>query len=224
MLVVASPIEARAVVAGAGGGPEPQAWVLSALSPGLELLVTGIGKANAAGATARFAQPGDHDLILNIGIAGSLGQPAIGDVVIASASVFADEGLQSPDGFQDCAAMGFPLAGFPGSAVPVSSEAVQWCRSWLSSLSPVVAPVATVSTCSGENVLAAEVQRRTGAAAEGMEGAAVGLVGFRLGLPFAEIRVISNTTGDRPSQKWDMKVALARLTEVIGALAQAMRG
>jgi hypothetical protein len=58
-----------------------------------------------------------------------------------------------------------------------------------------------------------------------MEGAAVGLVAARFSdsfprraMPFAEMRVISNTTGDRGSQVWDMKQALVGLTELAGAV------
>jgi futalosine hydrolase len=68
------------------------------------------------------------------------------------------------------------------------------------------------------------VKARTGAVAEAMEGAAVGLVAHRLGIPFGEVRIISNTTGDRNLQRWDMKRALASLSEVIGLLAQHRRG
>jgi futalosine hydrolase len=54
-----------------------------------------------------------------------------------------------------------------------------------------------------------------------MEGAAVALAAVRLGLAFGELRVISNTTGDRARQQWDLKGALARLTDVIGRLRAA---
>jgi futalosine hydrolase len=78
---------------------------------------------------------------------------------------------------------------------------------------PHVQAIATVSTCSGTNALAREIVTRTGAEVEAMEGAAVGLVASRLGVGFAEVRVISNTTGDRGSQQWDLPGALAALRE-----------
>jgi nucleoside phosphorylase len=49
-----------------------------------------------------------------------------------------------------------------------------------------------------------------------MEGAAVALVAVRHALAFAELRVISNTTGRRAGQVWKLPEALARL----GALAR----
>jgi futalosine hydrolase len=141
----------------------------------------------------------------------------VGDVVAATACIFADEGVQTPERFMDCHAMGFPLGAFEGSAVPVDPRLLGVIRP----LAKAAGPVATVSTCSGQNALAATVRERTGALAEAMEGAAVGLVAHRLGAPFAELRVVSNTTGDRPGQTWDLKGALARLEAVVAVLATA---
>jgi futalosine hydrolase len=134
--------------------------------------------------------------------------------VAATSCVFADEGVETPDGFLDCAAMGFPLGPFPGSAVPVDAGLL----ARLAPLGDATGPIATVSTCSGTDARARWVRERTGALAESMEGAAIALVGVRLGVPAAELRVISNTTGDRAAQTWDMDGALHRLKNVIGRL------
>ena len=73
-----------------------------------------------------------------------------------------------------------------------------------------------------------EVARRTRAVAEAMEGAAVGFTARRLGLAtgsapaFAELRVISNTTGDRSRQVWDLPRALSRLEQLGSQLLAAL--
>ena len=220
LLVVAAPAEAKAVTAGLKSAV-PGPWDRYSVAPGLAMVVTGIGKANAAGATGRFAHPNDR--LLSIGVGGALSECYPGDVVIASTSVFADEGVQTPTGFLDCDALGFPLASFAGSAVPVSEQWTEQVATALGSLSPRRGPIATVSTCSGTDALAQQVRTRTGALAEGMEGAAIALIAHRLNLPFAEVRIISNTTGDRDRQTWDLPRALARLSDVIGLLAHALR-
>ena len=69
----------------------------------------------------------------------------------------------------------------------------------------------TVATCSGSDAAAAEVARRTGAIAEAMEGAAVVHAARRLATPAIELRAISNTTGDRAAQVWDLPSALQSL-------------
>jgi futalosine hydrolase len=80
---------------------------------------------------------------------------------------------------------------------------------------PIVSAIATVSTCSGTDAAATEIAHRTGAAAEAMEGAAVGLVAFRHKVAFAEVRVISNTTGDRSRQVWALEESLAELGKFV---------
>lgn len=223
-MVVAAPSEARAVRAGlearqaSDEAPVAAPWALCEPAPGYDLLLTGVGKTNAAAGVARLCDPQRHGAILNIGIGGSLpGGPALGSLVVATASVYADEGLQTPDGFTDCAALGFPLGPFAGSSVPADPGMLRV----LGRLADLAGLVATVSTCSGTDALARVVASRTGAVAEAMEGAAVGHVASRLGVPFIEVRAISNTTGDRPAQRWEIRQALSAMTRLIGQIRTA---
>lgn len=225
LLVIASPLEARAVLASIAPHVTDTAsfqWRAAPVAPHVELIVTGIGKANAAAATALALHQAPYRAILSLGIAGALPDSnlALGDAVVASSSIYADEGLLTPDGFQTCAAMGFPLGPFDGNAVDTNPAL-------LAPISPLVqhtGPIATVSTCSGTDALAQTVRRRTGAIAECMEGAAIAHVcavweaRHAVPRPFAEVRVISNTTGDRARQSWDMKRALTNLGETTRAI------
>lgn len=219
LLAVAAPAEARAVLRGLGASEAAagEPWTRHQIHECIDLVVTGIGKANAAGAVGRFADPARHDAILSLGVAGALPDSglSLGQSLGATACHFADEGLATPDGFLDCERMGFPLGGFSGSAVPVDAAVLGRLRS----LVDVAGPIATVSTCSGTGALAAQVRQRTSALAEAMEGAAVALVAHRLGIRVGELRIISNTTGDRSGQTWDLKGALAALERVTGRLA-----
>jgi futalosine hydrolase len=256
LLVVAAASEARAVLRGlmatdaAHGDLTP--WSVREVGLRTDLVLSGVGKANAAGAVAHAlaGTRGGYRAVINLGIAGALpaldGPAGEGSMpayrlpllawVLASRSTFADEGLVSPDGFQSLAEMGFPMIDEPvvapgcgGPSLGLSDAlarplggVVEARAGREGELGGVVAPVATVSTCSGTDALAAEVARRTGALAEGMEGAAAGLVCARLGVPFAELRVISNTTGERSRQRWDVRGALAGLSELSASVAQAM--
>ncbi len=182
-----------------------------------DLVLSGVGKANAAGAVARTLDPQRHGAAINLGVAGSLPgacPPPIGGLVVATASIFADDGVATPDGFVTQSELGFPPCDLPGMAIPGDDALVEAMRT----LGGAAARIATVSTCSGTDALAAEVARRTGAVAEAMEGAAAGLAARRVGVPFVEVRAISNTTGDRASQKWDMGGALERVLRVVGRL------
>ncbi len=225
LLVVAAEIELEAVLTGLAWTAEPWHEFESRveLGPKFDVVCTGIGKANAAAAVASAADPARHKSILNLGIAGSLPGSGLNlrELVIATESSFSDEGVQTPDGFVPCHEMGFPIGNFPGAAVLASQQVMRRLSVALRSLNPRTAPIATVSTCSGTNELARTIQDRTGAIAECMEGAAVGLAAQRAGIPFAEVRVISNTTGDRNSQVWDLKGSLSVLSRIIGLLSES---
>ncbi len=220
LIAVAAPAEARAVLAGLGADTAAAElpWRLHAAAPGFDVVVTGIGKANAAGAVGRVLDPQRHRAVVSMGVAGVLPGVTglgIGGVVVADTCVFADEGVetgQEGEGrFIDCAALGFPLGPPPvqGSGAVVAPDLVEELRAAVGECA--VGPVATVSTCSGTDALAQRTRRRTGALAEAMEGAAVALVGARVGVMAGEVRVISNTTGERGGQVWELKRALGVL-------------
>lgn len=116
----------------------------------------------------------------------------------------------SPEGFQDMTGLGFPLGDFEGNTVPVDPIMTVALDGLYRT-----GPIATVATCSGTDEAAQEVVRRTGAIAEAMEGAAVVHAARRLGLPAGELRAISNTTGDRNNQRWDLPRGLSVLGEAI---------
>ncbi len=225
LIVVAAPAEAAAICSGLrlsaspAAGPAPSNWPLTPITPNIDLLETGVGKVNAAAATALRADPQRHALILNLGIAGAL-RPLtalpLGSAVLATSSAYADEGVLTPTGFQSVPDMGFPLGPFTGTAIPAHPALL----AALSPLAHSAGPIATVSTCSGTDPLAAAIRDRSSAIAEAMEGAAIAHTLARLhpALPFAEMRIISNSTGDRPRQHWDIPLAFRKLAELTAAI------
>ncbi len=200
-------------------------------------------QAKAAGA-AGFQAP----LLVSIGIAGALPRPdglapevpvASGgarllDVILANRSCYGDEGIQTPERFFNCWEMGFALGPFTADGVAGDADgAALLPRLRAADWAARSGPVATVSTCSGTDALASAVALRTGAIAEAMEGAAVGhAVALRatarsnsnsVVARFAELRVISNTTGDRAKQVWQIKPALERLGHAAVVFVQQLR-
>jgi futalosine hydrolase len=184
-------------------------------------VITGVGKAPAAAAIAAVLSAGRHGGVLNLGIAGSLPVAQalpLCSPIVASAHTFADEGVAIPsadgvDSFLSLASMGFPPPGTSRDAVSCDTVWTEILRRHLPSAA--FGPIATVSTCSGVDSLARAVAARTGASAEAMEGAAMALASRNLDCRFAEVRTISNTTGDRSRQVWDLRGALSRLGSLL---------
>ena len=113
--------------------------------------------------------------------------------------------------------MGFSLGDFPGNQVPVDKELLQQLNQHMPT-----GRIATVATCSGSDLQAELIARRTSAIAEAMEGAAVVHAARRLGVPAIEIRTISNTTGDRQHQQWDLDGALHAMSRDIPSILKQL--
>ena len=163
---------------------------------------------------------GGFGAVLSAGVAGSLpdGGLALREAVVATSCVYAEEGLLAPDGFHDMTGLGFRLGDFEGNAVPVDGQLLEVIGARFRA-----GPIATVATCSGTDAAARAVVQRTGAIAEAMEGAAVVQAARRLGVAGIELRVISNTTGDRDRQQWDLPGALQALREAVRTALSLIR-
>ena len=185
------------------------------------VVVGGIGRTNAAVATTTtIHDEGPFDFVISAGVAGSLPDSglSIGDIVVASSCVYVEEGLITPDGFQDMKAMGFSLGDFSGNTVPVDSTLL----GRLGAIG-VTGSIATVATCSGTDEQAALVADRTCCLCEAMEGAAVVHAARLAGLLAIEIRAISNTTGNRDAQQWDLGLALDNLGTAVNTAISALQ-
>jgi futalosine hydrolase len=185
------------------------------------VVVGGIGRTNAAVATTTaIHDEGPFDFVISAGVAGSLPDSglSIGDIVVASSCFYVEEGLITPDGFQDMKAMGFSLGDFSGNTVPVDSTLL----GRLGAIG-VTGSIATVATCSGTDEQAALVADRTCCLCEAMEGAAVVHAARLAGLLAIEIRAISNTTGNRDAQQWDLGLALDNLGTAVNTAVSALQ-
>lgn len=221
LLAAASEKETRALLAGLGVPVDtPEPWH-AADAGRCVVLRTGVGKASACGAIAARFDPDRHAGVLCVGIAGALPGSWLepGDAVLADPSFFADEGVLTARGM-----IGLDAMGFGGDAPAVRPD--DRTRAALSPLVGATGPIATVSVCSGVDGWATGLAERTGAIAEAMEGAACALGARRIdpGARFAEIRVISNTTGNRERQRWELDRALERLGELAARAVGALGG
>lgn len=230
-LLLAPSTREAACVASACGAEAPSApWRPRPLADDFDLVQCGVGKANASAATTAAFSARTYGTVINLGIAGMYPGSGLdlGDVVAATRSVYADEGVRAPEGVQSIGSIGFPPRfdeSDGGMGVATDNDLLAALRDFADR----AGPIATVSTCSGTRESAVEVEARTGALCEAMEGAAIGITLANLSytgtisgrVRFAEIRVISNSTGDREQQVWDLDRAFARLSDVATRLLRA---
>ena len=196
----------------------------------LALLHSGVGKAGAAAATASLLESYRPEAVIVLGCGGAYVDRdlGIGDLALATEEVYGDEGVLTPEGFRDMEALGFPLVQRNGlrlfNRFPVDRD----LREKAESLLPAVAaeygrklaagPFVTVSTCSGTAARGREIAERTGGICENMEGAAAAQICHLNGVPFLEVRGISNLTEDRDLARWDLKSAAKMAQRAVKAL------
>lgn len=185
-------------------------------APHLDVAVVGVGMATAAANTAIALARGGYDVVVCAGIAGGFdGRADIGDVVIASRSVAADLGAESPEGFIAIEELGFGRGAYPTDPALRTALAEQLGVTRTGA-------VLSVNTVTGVAEAAAQlIARHEDAVAEGMEGYGVACAAAALGIRFGEVRTISNAVGPRDREAWrigDALAALGRVGEALGRL------
>jgi len=176
------------------------------------LAATGVGKAAAAAAAAAFALREGPSACIVTGIAGAYAGAfvPVGAAVCAASEIDLDAGVATGG---DVAPVHEPQLARASAARDGAAlfERVGTDRLWTARLEEacgIVAQVfATSDAASGDLDVAAERADRSGAAIESMEGAAVALTCARLGVPFAEVRGVSNVAGVRDKGAWQIGTA-----------------
>lgn len=182
------------------------------------LAVTGIGKVNAASTVTALLERHTPGLLINTGCAGAYHDSglAVGDLAIAVAEVFGDEGVLTPTGWESLQFIGIPAMTRNGKSYynefPLSLLATEKAVRLAMALGLVIrrGRFMTVSTCSGIRARGDELASRFGGICENMEGAAVAQVALAYGVDCLEIRSISNMVADRDLATWNIPLAVAQ--------------
>jgi futalosine hydrolase len=206
LVVTAVEAEAEAVRAGLGAGPAT-------------VVPVGVGQAAAAAGTARLlalaeAAGRPFRAVICAGIAGGFaGRADVGELVVATNSVAADLGAQSPDGFLPLDALGFgsPVRAADSDLLTALRDAVATAR-----CGDVLTVNTVTGTAEGADDMAARHPR---ALAEAMEGYGVACAAGDAGVAFAELRAVSNPIGPRDRATWRIRDALTALTAAATGLA-----
>lgn len=177
----------------------------------VDILISGIGTTFTTFRLTNALHKKTYDLVLNIGIAGSLTHElAIGQVVNVISEEFADLGIEKSDEFLTLFESGFmDVNEFPfENGILKASNSVDWHNL------KIVRGV-TTNTSLGQQSSIDQLKHKFTAHVESMEGAAVLYVCSWLGVDCYQIRSISNYVEPRDSSKWNIPLALENLKETV---------
>lgn len=178
----------------------------------VQTLVTGVGMTATAFQLGHFFAQNRVNWAINAGIGGAF-DPSLklGEVVQIVSERFGDLGVEEADGrFTDLTELGF------------SSQSM---------LSNPTEPIPQLPVCQGLSVnkvhgSAESIQKilskYPAVQVESMEGAAFFYACLAAGVPFVEIRSISNRVEPRNREAWDLPLAIQRLNEVLVGILSAI--
>ncbi len=180
------------------------------------LCATGMGKVNTASAVTALLERYESKLLINTGCAGAYRGSGlgVGDLALASAEVYGDEGVITPSGWEPLDCIGIPLLDRKGNRYfnefPLSFSASEKALRLATALGLPIkrGRFVTVSTCSGTAARGEALFERFGAVCENMEGAAAAHVSLVYGVDCLEIRGISNLVEDRDLARWNIPLAV----------------
>ena len=174
----------------------------------VEILTTGVGMVATAVACSRALAGRRYDLALNLGVCGSF-DPALppGSVVHVVTDRLSELGAEDGEGFLSVDDLGLGQQAIANAAPPVSDALLAL---------PAVAGI-TVNTVHGADRSIARMLARIGSTTplagpvESMEGAAFMYACQLHGVPFAQVRAVSNVVERRNRAAWKMDDAIRNL-------------
>jgi futalosine hydrolase len=176
--------------------------------PDIDVLLTGVGMVPTAARCARALEQTRYDLAMNFGICGSFDAALVpGTVVHVVSDQISELGAEDGDVF-------VPLDGIAAAADRIVENLAPPRNAVLAKL-PAVSGI-TVNTVHGNPASIAGVVARCRPQVESMEGAAFMFACRLSGVPYAQVRAVSNVVERRNPSQW-------KITEAIDALGGAAR-
>lgn len=184
----------------------------------IRAIVTGVGLMAAAWRLGRAFALEAPDYALQGGVGGAIDRSlALGDVVYVASEAVADLGAETPEGdLIDLFALGLAK---PDTPPYRGSLLLAPPASFLRSVSGV-----SVNAVHGSERSIARLRRRyPQAQVESMEGAAFFYACLQAGVPFAQVRAISNYVEPRNRDAWNLPLAIANLNQTLWDMLDKLR-
>ncbi|WP_298298735.1 futalosine hydrolase [Hydrotalea sp.] len=182
-------------------------------STSIHFLSTGVGMLLSAVQLTKLVVTEQPDLIIQAGIAGSF-QPNLmpAQVVVVKKEILGDTGVLEYNQWKDI----FDLGWIPKNSPPFTNGCIinSNLNQWNIMALPEVSGISVNEISTDEQ----RIQQRIHQYAphiETMEGIALHYVAGSFGIPYLQIRAISNIVGERNKQKWAMQEALQALNTIL---------
>ena len=164
--------------------------------------------------------------ILNLGICGSFDplRMPLGAACVASAEIWPEYGVHHVEEKEEevfAHQMFADLSLSPVNSVELDPVAAASAMNLALPAGWPSGPSLTVAGVSGDPQRAEMLQNRHNAATENMEGFSLALAAYRRGIPFLEIRTVSNPVGERDKRLWNFRLALSTLQNILPILTGA---
>lgn len=178
-----------------------------------KVMITGVGTAATVYHLMQELQHHKPSLLVQAGIAGSFSEELkLGQAVIVNADRFADLGVQENNQWNDVFDMKL-----------IESESHPYSNGWLTNphhhlLSAAGLPIVKSISINEVTTNSARIELlrdKYNPSIESMEGAAFHYVCLQQGIPFIQLRTISNYVGERNKEKWKLRQAVETLAEQI---------
>lgn len=186
----------------------------------IDILVSGVGMVAAAAWTSRELARERYDLALNLGVCGSFDRAIpLGTVVHVVSDCLAELGAEDGDTFLTIQQMNllgvdeFPFAG--GRLVNVTPPAIRGLAD-LRGVNGI-----TVNTVHGHERSITAALRRFRPDVESMEGAGFMYASLIHGVPFAQVRAVSNIVERRNRESWKLDLAIKELGAAASRLLES---
>ena len=180
----------------------------------LYLAHLGVAKVNTAAGLALAIHKLKPERVIQFGIGGAYVGSflSVGMIAVAEQEVHLDTGVVTAEGWLGMEEVGFPLLRGLYNIFPTDRELA---RALAKRTGAIECVFGTSETITGSFDLAETLQRRFDLSVESMEGAAAAQVCLALGVPFAEMRGVSNIVGERDKRAWNVPLAIRAVNQAL---------
>lgn len=180
----------------------------------LYLAHLGVAKVNTAAGLTLALHTIEPGRVVQFGIGGAFAGSGLRleQVAAATRETHMDTGVALEDDWRDMASLGFPLVREHFNTFPTDAALTQ-TLAVLTRATPCA--FGTSETVTGSFGRAEVLRGRFGVAVESMEGAAAAQVCTALGVPFAELRGVSNAVGERDKGRWALGGAVGAVNRAV---------